>query len=856
MKKKLFEDWLANNTDLAENTKKNYISSVSSISTWSNIELETSYDLYKESNSKDIYNLVEKIEKMPDFNIKNENSHNSWSSALKFYKQFLKSQSNMNENPLITQIKETCEKSLSDKNFLPIEELQSGYDLFYKKFNPKILQNLDGEELIEAIFYIGNKDGLTYWLEFKNDDEFKTNDTTYGSIAGGSSFKYIMFKRNSDNKWVTGNPKKPTVLTIDEAIDLGRELRDSLVAGAKLIEQLSENATIDEYIELQSKFEKLLVRNMYSLGWVHKYYHMLYPDKIDAYHNTNWHKHILICFNIKPIAEDKMYILSGQLMQIVKNTELPSSYVMNSMCSIFKAPVNYYRIGINNKNNNSWQDMLNNSYIGIDLNELGDLRKYDTDNNMKKNILKKLVETDNMDKNIANKKSGEIIRFYKHMKNGDIVVAMDGKTVLGVGIVLDEYEYVEDRTCGNCRKVEWKSAFADLKILPNSNEGNLTLCNCYKNIENIVEIRKLLNLNENNPNNPNDIVIAKVKKALDPLSGKLAEIKAVLNRKKQVILYGPPGTGKTYHAEKVCNELAARNLFTKSFDDLDEKEKELVIGNGRNSGVVRMCCFHPSYGYEDFIEGIKPKIINNQTVFELTDGIFKILCEDAKINPEKEFYLIIDEINRGDISRIFGELIMLIESSKRGKKLILPLSNRPFEVPENVYIVGTMNTADRSIALLDVALRRRFGFIELMPDYKLFSNQVFEGLPLASWLQNLNGRICEHIGKDARNLQIGHSYFLEKEEVISSSTTFIKIIKEDIIPLIEEYCYGDYSLISKILGDGIVDVKNQSIRFELIDSLDESNFIGKLLSACPTIRVDSDLIDDEQDHSDNDLGNE
>ncbi|WP_241422489.1 5-methylcytosine-specific restriction endonuclease subunit McrB [Candidatus Contubernalis alkaliaceticus] len=122
-----------------------------------------------------------------------------------------------------------------------------------------------------------------------------------------------------------------------------------------------------------------------------------------------------------------------------------------------------------------------------------------------------------------------------------------------------------------------------------------------------------------------------------------------------------------------------------------------------------------------------------------------------------------------------------------------------------------MNTADRSIALLDVALRRRFGFVELMPDYSLFQGVSFEGMPLGEWLKELNKRICENIGQDARNLQIGHSYFLEKEKAVTSADRFGMIVKEDVIPLIEEYCYGDYGTMSKILGSGIVDVKHQMI---------------------------------------------
>lgn len=337
---------------------------------------------------------------------------------------------------------------------------------------------------------------------------------------------------------------------------------------------------------------------------------------------------------------------------------------------------------------------------------------------------------------------------------------------------------------------------------------------------------------------------------LPPLDCITAEIERVLSRKKQVILYGPPGTGKTYHAEKACCELAARNAFGKTFSSLSPDQKSLIVGGdykegGNKIGLVRMCCFHPNYGYEDFIEGIKPKVIKGCTVFGLKYGIFKRLSNDAAKNPDYKYYIIIDEINRGDIPGIFGELIMLLEADKRGKEVILPLSNSPFNIPENVYIVGTMNTADRSIVLLDKALRRRFGFIELLTDYRLLEGVVIEGLPLSGWLKDLNSRICEHIGKDGRNLQIGHSYFLEKEKPVNDSDKFKRIIKEDIIPLIEEYCYGDYDLLARILGEGIVDVKNQVIRYELFEYSDISHLINALLLPCPKLRSEEATVSDD-----------
>jgi len=752
---------------------------------------------------------------------------------------------------IINQIKDTNEKLLLEKKILSVEELNQGYKLFSQKFSPDYLKSLDGEVLIDTIFNIGNRDGLTYWLEFKNDEEFKTNSNSYGSIAGGSSFKYVMYKRNSDGKWVTGNPQNPDILSTADAIELGRKLRNSLVVGAELIENLPGDATIEDYINLQEELSTVLINNMHNLGWVHKYYHMLYPNRIDAFHTTKWQRHALICCNVKPQHEDSLYVMSGQLIQIVKQIDLPSSYVMNSMVELFGQPVNYFRIGTSGDKKSYWEEMRRGGYISIGWPDIGDLRDYEKQgkNDIKNEIKERLIEHYPNDPRAIGRTASQISTFYKNINVGDIVVAVDGEKVLGVGQVSDSYEYREGLEFPHIIKTDWINISE--QRLPNAREGLRTTVYLYKDVENIVEIEKLANT-EHIEKTDNESSIP-----LTPLTGIVAEIESVLSRKKQVILYGPPGTGKTYHAEKACCELASRNLFNRSFSSLSKEEKNSILGNGGNNGTVRMCCFHPSYGYEDFIEGIKPRVINNQTVFEPKDGIFKSICQDAIKEPDKKFYLIIDEINRGDISRIFGELIMLIESGKRGKEIILPLSNTPFKVPDNVYIVGTMNTADRSIAFLDVALRRRFGFIELMPDYTLFDDVEFEGLPLAGWLKELNARICEHIGKDARNLQIGHSYFLEKEKTIVSNEKFKKIIKEDIIPLIEEYCYGDYQLITKILGEGMVDVKNQTIRFELFNSSDISNLITALLSPCPTLRLGTQTIeDDNEEESEEDYSGE
>jgi 5-methylcytosine-specific restriction protein B len=262
------------------------------------------------------------------------------------------------------------------------------------------------------------------------------------------------------------------------------------------------------------------------------------------------------------------------------------------------------------------------------------------------------------------------------------------------------------------------------------------------------------------------------------------------------------------------------------FDQLSAHQKSLITGDGESFGAVRTSCFHPAYGYEDFIEGYRPEQADGQMIFSLRDGVFKRLCKDALESPETSFYLIIDEINRGDIPRIFGELMTIIEKDKRGKSITLPTSGEQFKVPNNVLIIGTMNTADRSISLLDAALRRRFGFIELMPDPSVLGGATIEGIHLGRWLEALNQKICENVARDARNLQIGHSYLLRDDGTpIDDFSEFARALHEDIIPRLEEYCYEDYNTLEKILGADIVNVDGQKIRHELFKPYPRDNLI-------------------------------
>ena len=243
----------------------------------------------------------------------------------------------------------------------------------------------------------------------------------------------------------------------------------------------------------------------------------------------------------------------------------------------------------------------------------------------------------------------------------------------------------------------------------------------------------------------------------------------VLRNKKNIILQGAPGVGKTF---------AARRLAWSMMGKKDDSRIEFVQ-------------FHQNYSYEDFMMGYKPV----EDGFELKYGIFYRFCQKAANQPDKEFFFIIDEINRGNMSKIFGELLMLIEKDYRGTKMTLAYNGLPFSVPKNLYIIGMMNTADRSLAMIDYALRRRFSFFEIEPG---FDSQGFisyqNGLnsetldELISKVKELNRKIAadKSLG---RGFCIGHSYFCGRD--VCTDEWLHSVVDYDILPMLSEYWFDD-----------------------------------------------------------------
>lgn len=307
------------------------------------------------------------------------------------------------------------------------------------------------------------------------------------------------------------------------------------------------------------------------------------------------------------------------------------------------------------------------------------------------------------------------------------------------------------------------------------------------------------------------------------------------------ILYGPAGTGKTYNTinealsivykiqkdtlkEIIQKELESRKIpisNEKIREEMNQRFNEYLKSTDKQIAQIGFVTFHQSYGYEDFVEGIKVKEVNGQLKYPVEAGVFKRFCKSAKDNPTENYVLIIDEINRGNISKIFGELITLIEESKRADQLeelsvTLPYSNEQFSVPNNLYIIGTMNSSDRSLTSVDIALRRRFEFIEMMPEPNVLKDiQItdYKDINVKAILETMNKRIQVLLDRDHC---IGHAYFISLKND-ASLEKLMKIFEKKIIPLLQEYFFDDWGKINLVLN------KNGMVKMEKVEEYLFSN---------------------------------
>ena len=416
-----------------------------------------------------------------------------------------------------------------------------------------------------------------------------------------------------------------------------------------------------------------------------------------------------------------------------------------------------------------WDEFRRDGIIGIGWDELGDLSRYQA----KEDIRAKLFElngggTEHTMDALAN------WQFANVMQAGDVVFAKKGRSkVIGRGVVSSDYIFAPERgEYQSIRKVDW-TAVGDRDY--DGQLGMKTLTDITLNTGMCAALEEAYET-ENMPIEMPSVSYEPYTKEdflndvfLD--AAKYDTLKGLLLRKKNIILQGAPGVGKTF---------SARRLAYSIMGEKDESRVQFVQ-------------FHQSYCYEDFIMGFRP----DGDKFKITNGPFYQFCKRAG-DDGRPYFFIIDEINRGNLSKIFGELMMLIEQDKRGEKHAIRLlyADEKFYVPENVYIIGMMNTADRSLALIDYALRRRFAFFEFEPAFQSAGFLAYQAQVANKKFDGLVSEVCalnRDIETDASlgpGFRIGHSYFCADPDSIDDEWLY-EVVNFEIIPLISEYWFDE-----------------------------------------------------------------
>ena len=421
-----------------------------------------------------------------------------------------------------------------------------------------------------------------------------------------------------------------------------------------------------------------------------------------------------------------------------------------------------------------WEEFYKRGVMAIGWDEIGDLSLFKNKSEIKE-IMKKIYNPNLSYKNAAH----ATWQFANEMKVGDIIFVKKGRSqLIGRGIVTSDYFYdFEASEYNHIRTVKWthhgewpypgKAAMKTLTDVTPYSDFVEKLNNIFDDdtSEDVEEVEKLYS-SYTKSDFLDDVFMSEEE---------YEKLKTILNYKKNVILQGAPGVGKTYTAKRLAYSLMGE----------------------KNIERVKMVQFHQSYSYEDFIMGFRP----SDNGFELRKGAFYHFCKKAEPDASNDYFFIIDEINRGNLSKIFGELFMLIENDKRGASLQLVYSDEKFSIPENLYIIGMMNTADRSLAMLDYALRRRFAFFELQPGFDTDGFKTYQAIinnrkldDLIACVKNLNFAIVadESLGE---GFCIGHSYFCNLTPESVNDQVISNIVEYELIPLLKEYWFDEPTLV-------------------------------------------------------------
>lgn len=668
---------------------------------------------------------------------------------------------------------------------------------FLQEWPPDKVRGMSLEEYTNP----NRDDAFIYWLEFRTE--------SLGSIAGGSAFKFGVFHRNERD------PKDPKGGRFygDEYAWMGKYGETADAAFATVRSQLT--AVIDAV--RAGDFEAVdQVDFSPAVKWKVAF---LYQDREDP-GLLAIYKEERLAARYKEAFPDAVQVPppSQQHAALIEHYSWKGN-VLDISSHIWLAPGEpppsadrrYWLMSLG-RQSRRWPACYESgtATIGYDDYRIGDLRRYES-----LEEVGRAIESDARSWPMHDRLA--LWEFSHVMKPGDVIFVKRGNDAIGHGTVRSNYRYDGSRASHrHVRDVGWESNFPVGVRVREKPLVVKTLTDITKYPDQVRAFKQALQIGSNDT--PEVIDTPEV------------------SRSNNQILYGPPGTGKTY--ETVSHALAVvdgvdvdtiRNDRKVGPEAVLERYSKLRFkspsgAGGRPEGQIAMVTFHQNYAYEDFVEGIRPKLTkaeeggrdvdsaesgSAELLYELRPGIFRSICrvaDEARRNAKADgrqtprYVLVIDEINRGNIPKIFGELITLIEPSRRlgagdETTVTLPYSGHDFGVPNNLYIIGTMNTADRSIQQMDTALRRRFTFVEMMPDpdHELIPEDV-EEVNCRKMLRAMNERIALLLDREH---QIGHTYLLNVKTMEKLADRF----RNRIFPLLQEYFYDDWRKIRAVLGN-------------------------------------------------------